>query len=376
MRPVSDKNISWFHCGRCGSLFESPAGQAPDRLCPSCGLKPSLGLDPLPRKPADADTVLHEIPPSFSREDKKTARRKPRGGSRVLKFVVGWLLLLLVLVVINRMIWTESDEGNVAPSTRDNSASAADAAFLINATPLFSQTLQGFMQAETPGEQNQFVVNANTVSARMLRFQGMNSLAKIDPAAVTMTDSAVVHLQQGKAIAANWSSTDGHRFDTIFFEENGQWLLDWDHYVRYSDYPWSLFLAGSGTETGEFRLLARERLAEVRKNATTISLTFHNPLFGRAGQTGSPSPEFLVSRDSENGRLLTKAFQMRRNAKRPFGATLPVIDPEDFIRVRVKIQRVERDRERSFEILDTIKCHWLSVDESGLDGPEPVVRKD
>ena len=206
----------------------------------------------------------------------------------------------------------------------------------------------------------------------MARFYNLGSFTDVDPASLTPTARAILNLPGGKAIETCWDSTDGKKLDAVFREEDGEWRLDWDHFVRYGDYPWSLFLAGSGPAEGEFRLLARERLADQRKKSPTISIVLYAPRFARPGETGFQSPEFLVARDTRDGQLLDAAFALARSGGHVFGSQLPQLNPEGMIRVRVKVQRVEVDRERKFVITGVLACHWYSVDDPGV---EPVPEK-
>jgi hypothetical protein len=185
----------------------------------------------------------------------------------------------------------------------------------------------------------------------------------------------VLNLPGGRAIETSWNAPDGRKVDAIFREENGEWRLDWDHFVRYGDYPWSLFLAGSGPPEGEFRLLARERLADARKKADSISIVLYAPRFARPGETGFQSPEFLVPRNTRDGQLLDAAFKLARSGGQVFGSKLPNPNPDDMIRVRVKVRRLEQDLERKFEIAAVLACHWYSVDDPGVE-PVPPAEAD
>ena len=206
----------------------------------------------------------------------------------------------------------------------------------------------------------------------MARFYSQNSLANIDPATLALTGSAVFNVPGGKVIETHWNSHNGKTLDVVFREENDEWRLDWEDFARYSDHPWPLFLAGSGEPEGEFRLLARERLADERKDAQTISVVLYAPRFGRPNDTGFQSPEFLVSRNDRNGQLLDAAFKLAAQHKRIFNASLPDLNPGGMIRVRVKIQRSEINLERKFEILEVLACHWYSVDDPGVKADAPA----
>ena len=201
----------------------------------------------------------------------------------------------------------------------------------------------------------------------MADFYKLNPLLSIDPKTLNITQRAVVHLSTGNAVELNSTSTDGLQLNAVFLQEKGEWRLDWDHFVRYSKHPWPLFLAGGGEVQGEFRLLARRRLADDPKHSDTISLVFYAPRLGKPLELGSKSPEFLVARDSKNGRLLEAAFNLEKSGKRAFGVNLPSNDPEGIIRVRVKVRRVEENDERHFVLEDVVACHWYSVDEPGME---------
>jgi len=367
----------WFHCGRCGSLFQSQVGNVQSRLCTKCGADPSLGLL---ESPLAAVTFGEETP-----SDAEPQSEHPGYGGRpsgknnhprhfMLKLVGGWLLVLAVIVLAARLLLHEEESGlqNAPPP----SASMGEDNFLPNNTlQKCTEVFSGFLAAGTPEDRNQFVLTPVATALRMARFYSLNSLANIDPATLTLTHSAVFNLPGGKAIETHWNTQNGKTLDAVFREENNEWRLDWDDFARYSDYPWPLFLAGSGDPAGEFRLLARERLANERKDAQTISVVLYAPRFGHPNDTGFQSPEFLVSRNSRNGQLLDAAFKLARQSERIFKAKLPDLNPEGMIRVRVKIQRSEVNMERTFEILEVLACHWYSVDDPGVEPLAPAKAK-
>ena len=56
--------------------------------------------------------------------------------------------------------------------------------------------------------------------------------------------------------------------------------------------------------------------------------------------------------------------------KRPFGAQIDPGDPDDMIRIRVRIRRSEVDGERKYEIVEVPACHWYESDLPGLEPAE------
>ena len=351
-----------------------------DRVCPKCGLDPSLGLEPSAVAQANFSKMQSSVSSSQSdlvsnREVGSRKRIVPR--YFMVKLISAWLLLLVAIVVGARLRWPAPS--SKAPFEDKNSpkvqVTAADVALLEGAQSMILQNFSRFISAGTPEERNQFVWNPIDTAARMARFYDLNPQVTLAPESLSLAKTGVLKLPAGRAIETNWTSKDGQQIDAVFFEQENEWRLDWDHFARYSTYPWALFLAGSGEAEGEFRLLARQRLAEERKNSDTISIALYAPRFGVPSQTGFQSPEFLVRRDTRNGQLLDAAFKLEESGNRAFGVKIPSPNPEGLIRVRVKVRRTDSDEGRRFELLEVIACHWYSVDLPGVEIPAASAEK-
>lgn len=290
----------------------------------------------------------------------------------MVKLIVGWSAVILMIVFGARYRWGEQTDHKTFVSKIHAKAtiSAEDAAFLSDNGPRANRTFSGFLAARSPEERNQFVLSPVTTASRMARFYALNPLVNIPPETLSLSKNAILHLPSGNAIETLWNTTDGLQIDAVFVEQEGEWRLDWDHFARFSTYPWALFLAGSGDEEGEFRLLARQRLAEERKNEDSLSIVLYAPRFGTPREPGFQSPEFLVRRDTRSGRLLDAAFKLQKDGKRPFEVNIPNPDPDEFVRVRVKVKRIEDPAGRRFELQDVLACHWYSVDAPGVEIPE------
>lgn len=294
------------------------------------------------------------------------------------RLIGAWILVLAAIIMVCRHLWPAEQDRPAPPVSQAEAVKETDdkdKALLNEVGPACYQAFSGYLAARTPEERNQFVLNPITTASRMNRFYTENPSININPQTLKITHSSVVHFPSGPGIETHWTSSDGYQLDSVFMKENDEWRLDWDHFARYSDYPWPLFLAGSGEAFSEFRLLARERLAEERKNADAISIVLYAPRFGYTMELGLQSPEFLIKRDTENGRLLDAAFKLERENKRVFNAKFPNNNPEGFIRVRVKVRRHEKEMERSFELVEVVACHWYSVDEPGVEIPAQPAAK-
>lgn len=378
---MSTSNPFWFHCGRCGSLFQSPAGELENRLCGKCGFDPGTGV-------LEASAEIHPTNETSENEEdeqqetnEKHEHRAKRSGKRkknrhfMLKLIGGWTIVLALIIIGARKMWhVDTRETAPVPTTKieEPVASDEDLALLNENVRKCMEVFNGFLSAGTPEERNQFVLDPVTTASRMARFYSLNPLTNIKPQSVQLADNSIINLPGAKSIETQWKCDDGRSIDAVFRQENGEWRLDWDHFARYSDYPWSLFLAGSGEPEGEFRLMARERLAEERKDQETISIVLYAPRFGHPLDTGFQSPEFLVPRSSKEGRLLDAAFKLIREGKQVLGSTLRENNPDDMIRVRVKVRRTEAELERKFQITQVTACHWYSIDDPGVTPVAPT----
>ncbi len=373
---MSENNISWFHCARCGSLFRSPAGESDQRLCSECGLNPSLGIEFQPSAANAAPAAVEST--GRAGEPERSSRKKRKRSYFMVKLIAGWTAVILLIIFGARYRWGEQAPKKpfVSKVHAKVTLSAEDAAFLNENGPRANRTFSGFLAAGVPEERNQFVLSPVITASRMARFHALNPLVNIPPETLSLSKNAILRLPAGNAIETLWNTTDGLQIDAVFVEQEGEWRLDWDHFARFSTYPWALFLAGSGDEQGEFRLLARQRLAEERKNEDSLSIVLYAPRFGTPREPGFQSPEFLVRRDSRNGRLLDAAFKLEKDGKRPFEVNIPSPDPEEFIRVRVKVKRIEDPAGRRFELEEVLACHWYSVDAPGVEIPQAPLQPE
>lgn len=356
-------------------MFKSPPGDSDERYCPECGLDPSLGIDAptLDRQviPLPPEVILKEDSGS-SGQDERSPRKRRKRSYFMLKLIAGWSLLIIAILFGANYQWGGKKDHSefVSKSQKKAELSGEDLAFLDDASPLVANAFVGFLSANNTEMRNQFVLDPVTTASRMARFYSMNPLVNIPPDTVSFKQRAILELPTGRAIETLWTTTDGSEIDAVFVQQENEWRLDWDHFARNSTYPWALFLAGSGEPEGEFRLLARQRLADERKNADAISIVLYAPRFGSPGETGFQSPEFLIKRDTRDGRLLDAAFKLEKAGNRVYNVNLPNPNPEDIIRVRVKVRRIEAPEGRRFELKEVIACHWYSVDDPGVKIPE------
>jgi hypothetical protein len=367
---VSDTRRSWFHCGRCGRLFQAVPGLRVKRACSACGADPRT---PAPEAVAALSAAAASMPQRHKDRKRRDSRGRKQNDHIMLKLVVGWTLALTVIILTAKILW--SPRSQVAQEAADTAVKLSndDIQLLQTADKECRRVFAGFITAAAPEQRSQFVRSPAATASRMARFYSTNPIPVIEAATLKLSASGILPLPGGeKAYQARWQTPNGNIYDAVFRQENDEWRLDWEHFARYSDYPWALFIAGLGPDEGEFRLLARERLAEERKNEPTISIVLHAPRPGSPRDPGQQSPEFLVPRSERGGQLLDAAFKLARDGGSVFDGKVVDINPEDMIRVRVMVRRYKEDNERKFEITEVLACHWFSIDDPGV---QPLVRQ-
>lgn len=360
---MTDNSGAWYHCTRCGSLFKAPADPERRGLCPDCGGDPG-GEDEAPA-PAGPVKVRRKI------RKKQPSRTSSRGGDgrkakALMVFVVVWLFLL-GFWAISRHRGSQSP----APPGGDSAAVSVDdiedQRLIRDHLDACGNRLVEFLQAPDTGAQALHVLGGGRTVQRMARVQQFNPSYTTDEA-LEIQRYGVIRTPAGRGIETFWKLGDEKSIEVVFFEEQGEWKIDWDAYARAGSESWPLFLAGRGRGQGEFRLLARERIGADGREDEFIGLVLYSTRFGYPGEAVSPSPEVKVERDSPMGRQIEDAFFAREQGIAPFGSKLGDVDPDGMIRLRVRVSRRGED-ERVFQIDELLACHWLGFPEREADGP-------
>ncbi len=362
--------MAWFHCGRCASLFRAEAGNQDDRRCSSCGGDPVLGVEAEAASGTAVKTARDpmlrvkmaavEKPAVFKRE-----ARHQKKSRFVIKLLVVWALLMGVLALCSKFFWSDEPQQVERGVGSHVSVSDSDALLLEKEYPKCVQAMSGFVSAGAPEQKNQFVLTPLDTAGRMARFYQANPINSIDPMSVRGVSNGVITLENGvRVIETRWTVSDGRTIDAVFAEEKGEWRLDWEDYVRYGDEPWALFLTGTDDAEGDFRLFAREREAGGNGSGRNLRIHLHAPVFGKPGEAGEASHEFVVDQLSPEGQMLLAAFKKRAAGGRIYESKLETLDPGNMIRVRAKISRKNGINGRDFKITKLEACHWLSTSDA------------
>ena len=164
-----------------------------------------------------------------------------------------------------------------------------------------------------------------------------------------------------------WVDERKRQVEIVFGPQDDQWLVDWESFAKTSSMPWSVFHAEKEDGEGTFRMLVRQRLAKQNTSALIMSVMFYEPGFFHGSNLGLATPAFTVERKSRDGKLILAALKARDDNQPIFGSIFPANDPPSTARVTVKIRRVVKDDVKTFELVEVLACHWLGIDEVGID---------
>lgn len=370
--PVSENSGAWFHCCHCGKLFKAPADPDTRGPCAECGHDPVTGAE----LQADSDTPArvrrrvrkHGESPHHHQHKAKRSRHARKKARVLMYFVAAWVALVAFAAIFLKRGSTAAPTPAPDYVEKSDAPSIDDLQFLQDHMPECSDRVVAFLNSTDPAGRAQQVLRAEQLIPRMTRYYESNPALPVQES-LSIPYRGVIKTPAGRAIESIWRRGNGELLEAVFFEEKGEWKIDWDAMVRYSSEPWALFLAAQGPGEGEFRLLARERLGAGGHNDESIGLVFYRQRPGFPGETLNPSPEVRVVRASALGRAIEDAFKARQEKVAPFGSRAFENDPDGMIRLRVKMSR-SGDETRVFKIEELLATHWLDLPSTPIKAGE------
>jgi hypothetical protein len=384
-QPNQSVPTGWYHCGGCGEVFPGGLGEHAPTACGSCGKGlrratsaagsaagfPKAGvmrdMQMLARRPPldqPASTTGRQAPRTITatRVNDVRQRSEPRRSPKALLlgiFLLAWLVGLIFLGVHMQRGPTPVAAVDDAPVGR----TPEEVVLLRAALPKCQRAWYDFLRAGTPEARAQSVRDGYLVVGAMQRHYAENPALNLTVVPV-LRYSGALETSAGTAIETLWETPD-QQYEVVFFEQNGEWRMDWKHFVRYSEMPWALYLAGVGEDVGEFRLYVRERQGSAGASES-LRVVFYLPKFGSLNEYGPQSPEIAVPRDSQAGRRLAAALAGAQ-ADGAYHSKLTELDPKGMARVRARVRRIEEGGKRRFEVEEVLAGHWLDLSNAGID---------
>ncbi len=366
---------AWYHCGHCGSLFQSDYGFDEDRLCEVCHRKPGVGLWPAVNS---VDPVASAKVAGFHKTGDKvrivarTPSSKNRRFRRVFLFTLIWILILLGAVGLRYYLTKDSDKPKILSfSDLRNNLSEKDKEKILNQVlPECDRSIRGFLSAQTIEERVEFITRSAELKAAVEAHDKDQPFAQVDASKLERTAEEWIRLGDEWMILTQWKDAEGDNvFDAVFRKEADRWKLDWPHFSRYSEASWKSFIAGEGeSDQAVFRLLAKKQkdTDAPRLNDQRMMIVLAAPVWGKPEQAVTESPMISIDLSSEDGELLKAAFELREKNLTVGGSKLAPLDPEGFVRVHVKLSRDELGGEFRLILNELKTCHWIDSNRSGF----------
>lgn len=382
--PLSAVSHSWFHCSSCGAFYRGNAVYDSRRTCAQCHelaesepvseapLRESKGGLGLSRSGA---VVAGKSASSVSEQHgsaRPSSRKKKGAHAAQLWAMMGGMCVLVLGGVV---VWLRSTrtgqqqavQNDVAGEIARQADQREQRDWLMKVLPTCNAVLQEFYQKQTAAERAQLVYRPVEQVAVMERFYSANAPYRPE-GEVKLLHAARLNVPGRNALEVLMGYADGKKVEVVYLNDGGEWRIDWKEYIRYSDAPFSMFMAGAGDEEGEFRLWVRERVGDGSiRDPKNLSVAFVAPVFGSLDGRSGASSEVLVPRESEAGQRLSRIFAAQKAKQNIFGAQLPSTDPQGLSRVRAKIRRVaDAEGKLHLEVKEILAAHWMSVEEDGI----------
>ncbi len=371
----SNPKDAWYHCGYCGSLFQSDYGLDEDRLCEICHRKPGVGMWPvvnLVDSTASAKVASFQKTGDKVRVVAKTPSTRDRRYRRILFFTLIWIFILLGAVGLRYYLAMDSDKPRIL-SVSDlgkNLTETEKEKILNQVLPECDRIIRGFLSAETSEKRIEFIGRSADLKAVVEAHDKDLSLSQLDVSSLERTGQEWIRLGDEWMVLTHWKDAEGGNvFEAVFRKELDGWKLDWPHFSQYSQASWSEFLAGEGQlDTAEFRLLARKYLDPENStlSAPRMVIVLAAPVWGKPLQVSDESPMISVHLTRDEGKMLKAAFELREKNLAASGGKVVSKDPEGYVRVRVKLTRDEFEGEFRLTINELKSCHWMDSDITGF----------
>lgn len=287
--------------------------------------------------PGEDEVVLKDGTRMVRRKKRKKEKDKHR---KLYFFLTLWLGIAAAIVVIVQLNKDVDDGPSGGNGDGQIDEKAQQLIFLRKHMPEISQNFSRFIRATEDDDRIQEIDFSSLLASKFSRFHQAQSIP-VPRGRLSSLARNVLVLKRDPfvpAVEVIWRDEEGQFFESVHVWDGTSWKLDWEHFARYSNVPWTLFRSKlGGKKEGEFRLLMRKR--QVMRESSYFSLLFYEePSLGveedqRKALQASESEEVIVKLRTDLGKQLTELFKQKENENRPYDSILGERDPNMMIRV-------------------------------------------
>lgn len=301
--------------------------------------------------PGEDEVILRDGTRIRRRRKRKKGKEKHRKLYFFLTLWLGISAAILIVVQINKGDKVDPDFANGI--NEDQAKKRRDQIFFREHASALQANYKRFIFSSKDEARLQEIDISSRLASSFSKFHQSQSIPKPE-GRLGLTKRKIIELQKEPftpAIELGWKDENGNEFESVHLWDGKEWKLDWEHYVRYSTAPWTLFRANIGKDVGqfrkgEFRLLVRKR--RTLRDADYLSLLFYEePPVGVENYEktlrASESPEINLRMRSDLAQEMLKIFQDLEDGKRPYDSILGDGDPAGMARVSVSLAWEENE---------------------------------
>lgn len=360
---MAENTYYLHHCERCSAVFSAPSKGGVKIVCSACGESPALEASPFVAR-AKAETVvdsdqLHGVPGKDLADfvSMQKARRRKQ-----MRMALCLWCFLLVSVPVTLFYFNTQRVDSLADKAK---LGAGKEAARIEAYQSVSDALVVFdkyMQADDAIEGSAFVVGGVRQIIKM-REDSENLAAVRLKADAQLLEARYKPVGEYPRVEGELEDPSGKKFEIVLWKVKGEWKVDWEQCVRYSDVNLEAFLAAKELgRSAEFRLLVRRRYSASVKPGQDLQLLFYQP-GAVVGERSVESPQVDLTSQEPLHRILSEQFEALKIRQKDTDQLIAQDDGPGLLRVRARLSFVAGSEGQPVLQLDAVDAfHWMAFD--------------
>ncbi len=305
-----------------------------------------------------------KILPDGTRQVRRRKKRRKEKNKILYLLLIGWICVVGAIIWLFKSQDIMDDDQPVSIDDTTNSEPEREKKhrlFLKRYRGAAADAFAKFMNTPVEEGKIQLIDRSSELASEFGRFYQYEAPIALPPG-LQIEDIRVVEFAEGKVspgIEMIWRTRDGHHVEVLALWDGHDWLIDWEHLVRYYSEPWALFKLDAGSSEGVFRLLARKK--DVSDDLIT-EVAFHLPsrpgISEREGVYGrSHSVRFRTKQDL--GIEFNRLWSDFNAGERPYNSKFPDGDIRGMMRITVRLAwEDDGTGKREMKLKEIYKPSW------------------
>ncbi|MDQ8189515.1 hypothetical protein [Roseibacillus persicicus] len=383
--PSAAAGDGFASCSECQGKFELPKKVeqkvlAPSPVLPSSSsnaiqrniaLKPKGGAEQF----GSVEKIPEPVVPTKDIEDVQRERgeqrkRLKKKNQPPVKVYLGWGILwlgavALVLFVVSSLQKQFAANNKNAPTVEER-LSGEEREFYKQEYPLITRTFRNFLEARSTSQMAEFALKANQLDRKMTRYFKENS-RKFSASDLkgNPTFWNVAFEESPGFVEVVWDGGKSGPVEAVFVKVDDSWVVDWEHFARYSTESWTVFRQRiGGTRKGVFRVYV-EKVSEGEGSdfSQWLKVRIQPPYRNRERRRREASEAILLEGTDGIVSDFVHLFADREGQSEGY-SELWSRDPEELRRATVELEWVQDPvtGEERMVIQKLLSEHWRSLD--------------